>query len=141
MLRSLHHLKNEKAKTYVAGFFNGDLKVFDGKDSSSKELLCVSKFHEDKITDALYFKCDGMGGKKILVTSSEQPFSEFKVSELSTQNNQVTVLASASEDLAERLGGWTSLSLNPATDNLIASACKNFVRNPSDAEGESYGSI
>jgi hypothetical protein len=28
-IRSLSHIMNEKAKTYVVGFFNGDLKVFD----------------------------------------------------------------------------------------------------------------
>jgi hypothetical protein len=33
VLSSLCHSKNEKPKTFVAGFFNGDLKVFDGKNS------------------------------------------------------------------------------------------------------------
>ena len=28
-LNSLNHLMNSKAKSYVAGFFNGDLKVYD----------------------------------------------------------------------------------------------------------------
>lgn len=31
---------NEKAKTYVVGFFNGDLKVFDKHDN--KEVISVN---------------------------------------------------------------------------------------------------
>lgn len=46
-IRALHHEKNLKAKTYVTAFFNGDVKIFDGKDKSHKELLYVSKLHED----------------------------------------------------------------------------------------------
>jgi hypothetical protein len=36
---SLKHEKNIKAKSYVAAFFNGDLKVLDGKDKNHKELI------------------------------------------------------------------------------------------------------
>lgn len=31
-IKSLSHVMNEKAKTYVVGFFNGDLKVFSKND-------------------------------------------------------------------------------------------------------------
>ena len=34
VIRSLHHQKNVKARTYIATFFNGDIKIFDGKDAS-----------------------------------------------------------------------------------------------------------
>ena len=36
---SLTHIINQKAKSYVAGFFNGDVKLFDSKH---QELLSVS---------------------------------------------------------------------------------------------------
>ena len=34
VLHSLKHGKDVKAKTYVAAFFNGDVKVLDGKDKN-----------------------------------------------------------------------------------------------------------
>jgi len=37
-IKSLRHFQNDKAKSYCAGFLNGDLKVF-GKEHA--ELLCV----------------------------------------------------------------------------------------------------
>ena len=36
---SLRHIMNQKGKSYVAGFFNGDVKLFDTKH---QELLSVS---------------------------------------------------------------------------------------------------
>lgn len=39
VVKSLSHIMNEKAKTYVVGFFNGDLKVFDKHDN--KEVISV----------------------------------------------------------------------------------------------------
>lgn len=39
VIKSLSHIMNEKAKTYVVGFFNGDLKVFDKNDH--KEVFSV----------------------------------------------------------------------------------------------------
>ena len=47
VLTSLRHLKNLKAKTYVAAFFNGDIKIYDGKDKDHTELISVSNLHED----------------------------------------------------------------------------------------------
>jgi hypothetical protein len=45
VVRSLQHLRNEKSKSFVVGFFNGDLKVFDGKDEGVSELISVSGLH------------------------------------------------------------------------------------------------
>ena len=61
MLKSLNHFKNLKAKTFVAAFFNGDVKLIDGKDKNQKELLTVSKLHQDQISDLIYVKCDALG--------------------------------------------------------------------------------
>jgi hypothetical protein len=128
-------LKNEKAKTYVAGFFNGDLKLFDGKEGANTELFSASKLHQDRITDALYFKSDKTGGRKLVVTCSEQPYPQFKVSQVDPQSKQIEVVAEASEDLSEKLRGWNALALNPVVDNLVASASRDYVR-PSVGEGE-----
>jgi len=48
-LKALSHFKNLKAKTYVAAFFNGDIKIYDGKDKDHKEIITVAGLHEDKI--------------------------------------------------------------------------------------------
>ena len=42
----------------MATFFNGDVKIFDGKDKEHKELIQVNNLHEDKIEDVLYLKSD-----------------------------------------------------------------------------------
>lgn len=47
VLRAMSHHRNEKARTYVAAFYNGDLKILDGKDKTHKEMLVVSKLHQD----------------------------------------------------------------------------------------------
>jgi len=47
VLRALCHQKNVKAKTYCAAFFNGDVKIYDGKDVNHKELVHITNFHED----------------------------------------------------------------------------------------------
>lgn len=62
---------NEKAKTYIVGFFNGDLKVFSKKDHS--ELLEIKQLHKDNIiTDALFLKNDSLN-KKLVVTCTSLP--------------------------------------------------------------------
>jgi hypothetical protein len=38
-IKSLSHVLNEKAKTYLVGFFNGDLKIFSKHDHT--ELLNI----------------------------------------------------------------------------------------------------
>ena len=34
VLKALSHHRNEKARSYVAAFFNGDIKILDGKDKT-----------------------------------------------------------------------------------------------------------
>ena len=59
---------NEKAKTYICTFFNGDLKVFNKHDHS--EILSVKNLHEDAIiSDSLFLKNNNLQ-KKIIVTCS-----------------------------------------------------------------------
>jgi hypothetical protein len=43
VVKSLSHIMNEKEKTYVVGFFNGDLKVFDKHEN--KEVFSVRQLH------------------------------------------------------------------------------------------------
>ena len=140
-ISSLKHEKNIKAKSYVAAFFNGDLKVLDGKDKNHKEVLLISKLHQDQISDVIYTKVSDEGagalaGKKILVTCSEQPFPELIVSEIDTANGQVKTLGKVNEDLADRLNGWNRLAQNPVEGGLFASCSKEFVRGDG---AESYG--
>lgn len=71
VLASLRHLKNLKAKTYVAAFYNGDVKIYDGKEKDHTELISVSNLHEDHISDAIYLKSDNLGGNKYLITCSQ----------------------------------------------------------------------
>lgn len=70
-LKALHHEKNLKAKTYVAGFFNGDIKIFDGKDKNHTELAHLTRVHENQITDILYLKSEELQGRKFVISSSE----------------------------------------------------------------------
>tara|TARA_B110000285_G_C14884841_1_gene495683 strand:+ start:491 stop:676 length:186 start_codon:yes stop_codon:yes gene_type:complete len=60
-----------KAKTYVAGFFNGDIKIFDGKDKNHTELAHLTRVHENQITDILYLKSEELQGRKFVISSSE----------------------------------------------------------------------
>jgi len=65
------HILNEKAKSYVVGYFNGDVKLYNSKHA---ELLSVSQLHADsQVTDSLYFQSDALNSK-ILVSCSELPF-------------------------------------------------------------------
>ncbi len=99
VLKSLSHLKNLKAKTFVAAFFNGDIKLIDGKDGkndSQKELFIVSKLHEDKISDLIYLKCDNLNGRKFIISCSEVPYPQLKISEVNTSNTQIKVVCQAS---------------------------------------------
>jgi hypothetical protein len=80
-IRSLSHIMNEKAKTYVVGFFNGDLKVFD--KATHAEIFSVKQLHADTIIeDALFLKNDALD-KKLIVTAGAKPNAELKISELS----------------------------------------------------------
>jgi WD40 repeat protein len=76
---------NEKAKTYVVGFFNGDLKVFNKRHD---EIINIKQLHnESMIQDCLFLKNDTLN-KKIIVTSSVLPNAELKISELTEVNKK-----------------------------------------------------
>lgn len=78
LIAPLTHFVNEKAKSYVAGFMNGDIKLFDNKHS---ELLKVSSMHE-AVSCALYFKSDALGCN-VLVSGSEAPAPTLVFSQIS----------------------------------------------------------
>ena len=100
---SLRHVLNEKAKTYVVGFFNGDIKVFSKHDH--QELLSVKQLHQDsQIEDLLFLKNDALD-KKLLVSIASKPNSELKVSEIShiqgagkTKQYQFNTIAQSKEE-------------------------------------------
>jgi hypothetical protein len=71
---------NEKAKTYVVGFFNGDLKVFSKHDN--KEVLSVKSLHTDRIEDLVFIRNDALD-KKIVVSLSGKPDPQLRIGELS----------------------------------------------------------
>jgi len=70
VIKSLCHVKNVKAKTYAVAFFNGDVKLYNGKDEKHNELLSVTNLHEDKIEDMIYVKSDTLGGNKFVISCS-----------------------------------------------------------------------
>ena len=43
-IKALHDDKNLKTRSYVAGFFNGEIKVFD---KNNKEIIAGSKLHQE----------------------------------------------------------------------------------------------
>lgn len=141
VIRSLHHSKNLKAKTYCAAFFNGDVKLFDGKDKNHKELVHVSSLHEDQITDILYVKSDALNGNKYLISCSEQPYPSLKVSEINAQNSSVTVLSQTNEKVADALNGFNSLALNPLCNEMFASCSSNYVRSDAEDVEEDLASV
>jgi hypothetical protein len=70
-IRSLSHILNDKAKTYIVGFFNGDLKVFNKHDH--QEMFSIKQLHEDSsITDSLFVKNDSLNSK-VVITCSQMP--------------------------------------------------------------------
>ena len=74
----LTHFNNEKAKSYVAGFMNGDIKLFDHKHA---ELLKVTSLH-NSVSSALYFKSDLLNSN-MLVSGSESPNAALVFSQIS----------------------------------------------------------
>jgi hypothetical protein len=80
---------NEKAKTYIVGFFNGDLKVFD--KHSHSEVLEIKSLHQDAIiNDALFLRNDSLN-KKLIVTCTADPTPELKVSELVHEGKKYSI--------------------------------------------------
>lgn len=64
--------------------------MYDGKDKDPKELVHVSKLHEDKIEDILYLKNEE---QKYLVSCSMDPFPALKVSTVSKNGSEVNVIS------------------------------------------------
>jgi len=74
----------------VSAFFNGDIKIYDGKQ---KELITVSHLHEDKIDDIIYLKSESLNGNKYIVSCSMEPYPDLKISEVNAQANNVTIIS------------------------------------------------
>jgi hypothetical protein len=115
---------NEKAKTYVVGFFNGDLKVFSKHDHS--EVLSVKGLHSERIEDMIFIKNDALD-KKIVVSLSGKPDPQLKVSEVthivngaSDKNKQFAfnILAEGKEDYAG-FEGYRAISENPVNNQYL----------------------
>ncbi|TNV79220.1 hypothetical protein FGO68_gene6698 [Halteria grandinella] len=124
-VKSLSHILNEKAKTYIVGFFNGDLKVFD--KGTHAELYSVKQLHQDNIIeDALFLKNDVLD-KKLIVTAGAKPTAELKISELShsmvggAKAYQFQTIAQSKDELngSESFG---CLSNNPLNNQFICSS-------------------
>lgn len=116
-ISALSHILNEKAKTYVVTFFNGDLKVFSKNDNN--EVLSVKQLHEDAIIeDSLFLRNDALD-KKIVVTCSSKPEAALKISEIihiakasgKGKQYQINVLARSKEELGSE--SFKCLSNNP----------------------------
>ena len=67
-IQPLQHFVNEKAKSYVVGLMNGDIKICSKEHA---ELLKVSQMH-DSVSAALFFKSDSMNAN-VVVSASETP--------------------------------------------------------------------
>ena len=112
---------NEKAKTYVVGFFNGDLKVFSKHDN--KEVLSVKSLHTDRIEDLVFIRNDALD-KKIVVSISGKPDSQLKVSEVShvggekSKQYSFNIIAEGKEEYAGT-EGFRAISENPMNNQYI----------------------
>ena len=65
---------SEEASQYACGFFNGDVKILNGKDKQHSEILLAQKLHQDQISDCIFYESEALGQKSILVSCSLQPF-------------------------------------------------------------------
>lgn len=86
-ISSLLNLQNTGASSFVVGFFNGDLKIYD---SSLKESMVVTNLHDDKIEDAVYVTSEH-SNNHFIVSCSLDPFPALKVSEVT--KNEVKVVS------------------------------------------------
>lgn len=85
-----------------------------------------------------------MHQNKYLVTCSQEPEPALKVSQVGSDGKSVTLLSQASSEMAEALGGWNNLSLNPADHAVFAASSLNFQKKSQaePAEGQrELGSI
>ena len=101
----LNHFVNEKAKSYVVGLMNGDIKLYDNKHA---ELLKVSTVN-DTITCGLYFKSDTLNCN-ILVTGSESPNAGLQFGQIGAERSNYTVVGNANTKIVEQSEGVSSLS-------------------------------
>lgn len=129
---------NEKAKTYVVGFFNGDLKVFS--KHNHEEVLSIKQLHQDSIIeDAIFLRNDAID-KKIVVSCSSLPNPDLKVSEVSIVHKGpggkagkeyvFNVLAQSKDEL--NVESFKCLSNNPVSNEYI---CSGGVINHKNEEG------
>lgn len=143
-IRALRNVRGSSASSYAVAFFNGDLKIYDGKADEKKEAVVVQHMHENRIDDVLYLVSESMEGNKYLVTCSQQPDPALKVCRVGSDDKSVTLMSQASSEFGEALGGWNNLSLNPADHDVFAASSVNFVKKPQGdvAEGQrELGSI
>lgn len=117
-ISSLRHFVNEKAKSYVVGLMNGDLKVYDSKHA---EVLKIEKLHQENVNCALYFKSDSLQGN-YLVTGSECPGASLVFSSVSQDRKQLVVEGRAQSGLMEENQGVSCLGQNPLELEMICSA-------------------
>eukprot|EP00347_Sterkiella_histriomuscorum_P003660 403363437 len=133
-IRSLSHIMNEKAKTYIVGFFNGDVKVFSKNDH--QELLNIKQLHQDSmIQDALFLKNDLLD-KKIVVTCSNLPQSELRIGEITQVNGKFgysQIAQSRESDYGNINDGFKCLSSNPMNNEYICSAYTSSEQAPEKA--------
>ena len=135
-LRSLSSLRSNKASLYAVSFFNGDVKIYDGKDTSGKEILSATNLHNDQIQDMLFIKSESLSDRRFVVTASAQPAPAMKVSEYTADTNDFKVVSQTSGDYSEALGGWNSLSVNPVDMDMFAASSINCLKKPDVVEGE-----
>lgn len=125
---------NEKSKTYIVGFFNGDVKVFNKHDHS--ELLNIKQLHQDSIVqDALFLKNDALD-KKVLITCSNLPYSSLKISEIFNHNGKYQfnqIAQSRESDYGNINDGFKCLSANPINNEYICSAYQSSENAPEKA--------
>ena len=79
-------------------------------------------------------------GRKFVVSSSEQPYPDLKILEVSDKN-KVKVIASVAEDLSDQVNGWNVLAQNPITNEIFASASTNFVKKDMETEDKQLSSV
>jgi len=104
-------------------------------------MLSVSKLHEDKIEDLLFTKSETLNGNKYVISCSIEPYPDLKVSLVGDKGSSLTVVSQVGKDLANRMGGWNALALNPTDSDFFASSSINFVKKPSDPESEQLASV
>lgn len=114
---------NEKAKSYIVTFFNGDVKLY--RDGIDQEVLNVKELHnaDAGIKDSLFLMNDLLN-KKLLVTCSTAPQGELKISEVVKTEQKDYGFTQLATSKAEEIPseGISSLSANPLNNEFFCSA-------------------